>query len=167
MIRQVNNKVDLEGKNSDGSGGISFSKLLSVASTVEKTKIFFGWSFAAITGAVLPWFFFFIGPVFDEFKEPMPGESMQELADRANDKVRELCIMMGILSLGIAFTSFWQNYLLMTAASSLGARLKTTYLRKVLNMESAWYEQTGYLELASRMTREVETITQGIGQKTG
>ena len=34
-------------------------------------------------------------------------------------------------------------------------------------MESAWFDQSGYLELASRMTREVETITSGIGQKTG
>lgn len=74
---------------------------------------------------------------------------------------------MACLSAGIAFTSFWQNYLLMTSAATIGARLKTTYLRRVLNMESAWFDQSGYLELASRMTREVETITNGIGQKTG
>ena len=76
LVRQVNNKVALEGKNSDDGGGVPLSKLLSVASTGEKIKIYLGWTFAGITGGVLPWFFYFIGPVFDSFKEPKEGQSM-------------------------------------------------------------------------------------------
>jgi ABC-type multidrug transport system fused ATPase/permease subunit len=70
---------------------------------------------------------------------------------------------MGILALAITFTSYMQNYLLISTAENVGARLKTQYLKSVLAQESAWYDQNNYLELASKMTREVETITAGIG----
>ena len=47
---------------------------------------------------------------------------------------------MGILTLGIGITSFFQNYLLMTAAASVASRMKTTYLKQILNQESAWFD---------------------------
>ena len=55
----------------------------------------------------------------------------------------------------------------MTAASTIGATFRKIYLERVLGQESAWYDQSDYLQLAARMTREVETITSGIGQKFG
>lgn len=62
---------------------------------------------------------------------------------------------MGILTLGIGITSFFQNYLLMTAAASVASRMKTTYLKQILNQESAWFDQCNYMGLSSRMTREI------------
>jgi len=59
------------------------------------------------------------------------------------------------LSVGITFTSFMQNYLLMSASASVCARMKTTYLQQILNQESAWFDQCNYMELSSRMNREV------------
>ena len=124
-------------------------RLLESADTSEKLKIYLGWFFAALTGAILPTFFFFIGPIFDSFSDG---------ADLAKEKVRELCMIMGILALGITLTSFFQNYLLMTAAAGVAAKMKTKYLKAVLNQESAWFDQCNYMELSSRMTREISQI---------
>lgn len=121
-------------------------KLLESATAVEKIKIYVGWFFACLTGGILPTFFWFIGPVFDSFASD---------AGMAREKVRELCMIMGFLALGIVITSFFMNYLLMTAAASVAARMKTTYLKAVLNQESAWFDQANYMELSSRMTREI------------
>ena len=44
----------------------------------------------------------------------------------------------------------------MSAAASIAAKLKTRYLKAVLAQESAWYDQTNYLELASRLTKECD-----------
>ena len=64
----------------------------------------------------------------------------QAAADAAYEDVKELCAVMGILTLGIGITSFFQNYLLMTAAASVASRMKTTYLKQILNQESAWFD---------------------------
>lgn len=65
LIRQVEIKVAQEGKHTDTDVSVDFMKLLEPATGGEKCKIYLGWSFAAITGSILPFFFFFIGPIFD------------------------------------------------------------------------------------------------------
>ena len=140
LIRQVKNKVDLEGKGTEATSSVPFMKLLTPATAGEKTKIYLGWFFACLTGAILPFFFFLIGPIFDSFTPTSPEQDPVELAEKARDDVRFLCMIMGLLALGITVTSFLQNYLLMSASASVAARLKTRYLQQVLNQESAWYD---------------------------
>lgn len=77
-----------DGKNTDKSAQVPFSKLISLATPKEKCQLFVGWLFAALTGATLPLFFFFIGPVFDSFG---PNTKPEEI----RDKVRILAIIMG------------------------------------------------------------------------
>jgi len=113
--------------------------------------LYLGWLFAALTGSVLPLFFFFLGPVFDSFTIETSVEDMR-------DAIREIAIIMACLSVGIFFTSVAQNYLLMSASSSIAARLKSKYLAAVLAQDSAWYDQVNYLELASRVGKECDAI---------
>lgn len=74
---------------------------------------------------------------------------------------------MGILSAGLTIFSILQNYLLLSTQATVAARLKSEYLKQILNQESAWFDQTNYMELASRINVEVQTIATGIGQKFG
>lgn len=83
--------------------------------------LYLGWTFAALTGAILPTFFFFLGPVFDSFTINTTPEEMR-------DDIREICLIMLFLAIGIFITSFLQNYLLMSASASIAAKLKTLYL---------------------------------------
>ena len=149
-----------EGDNTDNSAQVAFSKLVGCANSREKTMLFIGWACAALTGATLPTFFFFIGPVFDSFGN---GTS----AEDARDKVREMCLIILILTVLIFITSFVQNFFLINASASIAAKLKTKYLKAVLNQESAWYDQANFLEMSSRIDKEVDTIKAGIGQKYG
>ena len=57
---------------------VSFGKLLSLATGCEKCTFIIGYIFAAITGACLPLFFFFIGPIFDSFG---PNSDPEETRD--------------------------------------------------------------------------------------
>jgi ABC-type bacteriocin/lantibiotic exporter with double-glycine peptidase domain len=88
--------------------------------------LYSGWLFAAISGSLLPCMFFFIGPVFDSFTESTTPEEMAKT-------IREICIIMGALAVGVFFTSFFQNWLLMKASAGIGAKIKTKYLKAVLN----------------------------------
>ena len=151
LIRQIQSKMDLEGKDSKTGTSVPFSKLLTEATGAEKCKLYLGWTFAALTGAILPTFFFFIGPVFDSFTEETTPE-------KARDAIREVCIIMGFLTLGIGITAFFQNYLLMSTSSNVAARLKTKYLKSVLAQESAWYDQSNYMELSARISKECDQI---------
>ena len=74
-----------------------------------------------MTGATLPLFFFFIGPVFDSFGN---GNDV----DETRSKVHEMCLIMLGLAVLIFITSFFQNAMLMSASASIGAKLKTKYL---------------------------------------
>ena len=67
LIRQVEMKVAQEGEHTDAAASVSFGKLFSAANTTEKVMIYGGWFFAAVTGSILPLFFFYIGPIFDSF----------------------------------------------------------------------------------------------------
>ncbi len=98
---------------------------MSTANGSEKCRIYIGWMFAAITGAILPLFFFFIGPIFDSFQFKTPEE--------AKDEITDLSLIMLYLAIGIAITSFFQNWLLISTGASIAARMKTKYLKAVLN----------------------------------
>lgn len=98
--------------------------------------------------------------MFDSFTVNTTPEEMR-------DDIRDICLIMMYLAIGILVTSFFQNYMLMSASASICAKLKTLYLEKVLNQESAWYDQVNYLELSSRIGKEVDQIQQGIGNKYG
>ena len=121
LVRMINNKVDLEGENTDAGPGVPFSKLYTEANGSEKCKLYVGWLFAAISGAILPTFFFFIGPIFDSFG----GENTPE---ETRDQVRVLCLILGCIAIGLMITSFLQNWLLESASASIVGKLKTRYL---------------------------------------
>lgn len=158
LLRQIKQKIELEGQAAeDTSTKVGMGKMMSLASGYEKMKIYIGWLFAAITGATLPTFFFFIGPVFDSFTK-----SPEEL----RSEIRELCLIMGCIAILIFFASFMQNFLLMTTAESVAATIKMRYLEAVLNQESAWFDQSTFFS-ASRIDKDVDLIKQGIGNKYG
>ena len=69
LLRQIMNKVQQEGDHTNSGVAVPFSKLLGEATGGEKCQIFIGWIFACFSGGILPLFFFYIGPVFDSFKE--------------------------------------------------------------------------------------------------
>lgn len=79
---------------------VRFGKLISLADGSEKMKLYTGWFFAALTGATLPTFFFFIGPVFDSFG----GDND---LDETRSKVHEVCLIMLGLAVFIFITSFF------------------------------------------------------------
>lgn len=122
--------------------------------------LYSGWLFAALSGATLPCMFFMLGPVFNSFTE-------ESTPDDIANKIADLCIIMAILAVFVFVCSFFQNWFLMRASAGIGAKLKTQYLKAILNQESAWYDQTNYLELSSRIAKEVDSITEGIGRKYG
>lgn len=132
LARQIANKVDLEGKNAK-TAPVPVSKLLSLATGGEKCRLYTGWAFAGLSGAILPTFFFFMGPVFDSF-------TVNTTPEEARDAIREVCIIMACLAGGITVTSFCQNYLLMSTSAMVAAKLKGTYLRAVLAQESGWFD---------------------------
>ena len=161
LCRQVESKVEIEGQASSAAPMVSFSKLISLASGVDKCKLYFGYLFAILTGAVLPMFFFFLGPIFDSF-------SLETTPDEAADKIRTVCIIMFGLALGIVVTTFFQNWLLMSASANVAADLKTRYLQSILNQDSQWFDTCkDQNALASKIGKEIDLIQKGIGQKQG
>lgn len=151
--------MDHEGENTENTAHVSFGKLFSVANGSEKCQLITGWIMAAITGAVLPLFFFFIGPAFDSFGNKTPEET--------RDEVRRICIMMAIIAAAVFLGSFFQNWLTLRASSRMAARMKTEYLRKVLDQESAWFDQVNYNELSSRLVKDIDAIQRAVGPKFG
>ena len=76
LMRQIDTKVNQEGKNTAATQSVPYSKLMSLATPHEKRKMYCGWVFAALTGAVLPSFFFLIGDVMDSFGGATSPEEM-------------------------------------------------------------------------------------------
>ena len=100
LVRMVNNKVELEGNKTQEGTGVPFGKLLTEATGTEKCMLWTGWIFAGLTGAILPLFFFFLGPIFDSFG----GNNSPE---ETRDMVRELCIIMFCIAIGIMITCYF------------------------------------------------------------
>lgn len=55
----------------------------------------------------------------------------------------------------------------MKVSANISAKIKTRYLKAILNQESAWYDQNNYLEMSSRIAKETDAIADGIGRKYG
>ena len=112
---------------------VAFSKLYEYATGGEKCMLYTGWLLAGLSGCLLPCMFFFLGPVFDTFTEETEPKEMAR-------KIREICLIIAGIAVVIFISGFFQNWLLMRASSSIASKIKTKYLRAVLNQESAWYD---------------------------
>jgi len=100
LVRQIESKVDIEGQNSSAKAQVAYGKLLTFATAGDKCKLYTGLIFAFLSGACLPLFFFFLGPVFDSF-------SINTTPDEAASKIREVCLIMLGLCIFIFITSFF------------------------------------------------------------
>ena len=160
LLRQIESKINLEGENTSDKAAVPFGKLISLATGAEKAQLYLGWFAAFIAGACIPVLFFFLGPVFDSFN------TMTD-ATEIRDKIRELCGIMGIVSLCVFIFGFIQNFFLTKASATVAARMRGMYLKQVLGMESSWYDQVGYTEMASKLTKECDMIQRAIGLKQG
>ena len=81
--------------------------------------------------------------------------------------IREICFVLLGLAVGVFIFSFFQNWFLMKVSATVSAKIKTKYLKAILNQESAWYDQNNYLEMSSRIGKETDAIADGIGRKYG
>lgn len=161
LFRKVETKAELEAQNAAASKKmVAFSKLYEYATGGEKCMLYTGWLLAGLSGCLLPCMFFFLGPVFDTFTEETEPKEMAR-------KIREICLIIAGIAVVIFISGFFQNWLLMRASTSIASKIKTKYLRAVLNQESAWYDQTNYMELSSRIAKETDAIQNGIGRKYG
>jgi len=122
--------------------------------------LYMGWLFAAISGSLLPIIFFWLGPVFDSFTEKTTPEEMA-------DVIAEICYVLLGLACGVFVFGYFQNWFLMKVSANVAAKIKTRYLKAILNQESAWYDQNNYLEMSSRIAKETDAIADGIGRKYG
>ena len=99
LIRQIESKIALEGENTSAAAAVEFSKLVSLATPMEKLQLWIGWLSALISGAALPVFFFYIGPVFDSFTPTTTPEEVR-------DKIREICVIIGFIALAVFIFAF-------------------------------------------------------------
>ena len=68
LIRQVDSTINRERTGTNQIGpSVPYSKLYSLASKSDKTLMYVGWFFAAVTGCGMPSFAFLIGDVIDSF----------------------------------------------------------------------------------------------------
>ena len=161
LFRKVETKHKLHAQ-SNTQNMVSFKKLYAENSTGgEKCMLYSGWFFAALSGATLPVIFFWLGPVFDSFTEK--GTTPDEMAK----EIRGICLVLLGLAIGVFIFGFFQNWFLMKVSATVSAKIKTKYLKAILNQESAWYDQNNYLEMSSRIGKETDAIADGIGRKYG
>ena len=132
--------------------------MIQLASGEDKCLMYFGWLFAALSGAVLPTFIYMLGDVFDSFG---PDQDPQETLDL----VRRITMIMGILALVLLVTGFLQYSLTIEAASRITARIRVEYLKAILRQECAWFDLTNYTELTARLSKETQAIQRAIGEK--
>ena len=110
-----------------------------------------GWFFAAITGMILPSFFWMIGDVFDSFNPSKePSQTLEEI----------LTIFYIIVGLCITITITATVYFscLAKASSMIAARIKQHYLAAILRQESGWFDMINYTELSLRLSKECLAI---------
>ena len=118
LFRKVETKHKLHAQ-STTSNMVPFKKLYVDNSTGgEKCLLYSGWFFAALSGATLPVIFFWLGPVFDTFTETTTPDEMAE-------KIREICVILLGLAIGVFIFSFFQNWFLMKVSATVSSKIKT------------------------------------------
>ena len=92
LMRQIDTKIEKDGQSTETAQTVSYSKLISLATGYEKCKMYFGWCFACLAGAVLPTFIWLLGDVMDSF-----GQSAS--FDDTESQILNLAKVMGGLLL--------------------------------------------------------------------
>ena len=77
LMRQIDTKIEKDGKATDAAQTVSYSKMISLGTPTEKCKMYIGWLFAALTGSCLPVFIWLIGDVMDSFGNTTSAEETE------------------------------------------------------------------------------------------
>lgn len=105
---------------------VSFSKLLSLTNRRTKCKLWFGWVFAALTGMLVPSFFWLYGDIFDAFTAvgSEPDEKLKKILDLFMITIG-LCVMLVVT--GMVYHSCSAQ-----ASAKVSADLQSAYLASIL-----------------------------------
>lgn len=107
----------------------------------------FGYILAILAGAGLPSFVFLIGYILDSFN---PNESQGD----QYDTISFMCLLFVIIGLAIWILSFGYYTMFIIYSESVAKKVRLSYLKAILEQESAWYDLTNPNELSSRLGKE-------------
>ena len=110
----------------------------------------FGHIFAALMGCVLPVFQIFMADSFDAFGSQDPEDQLK--------KIERITIIFACMAAGIWVFSYFYWVLLSQFSARVSNRIKRRYLEAILSQECAWFDQTNYTELSSRIAKECASI---------
>ena len=77
LMRQIDTKIEKDGQSTSVAPTVSYSKLISLATPYEKSKMYFGWIFACLAGGVLPTFVWLLGDVMDSLGQAATFEDTE------------------------------------------------------------------------------------------
>lgn len=83
------------------------------------------------------------------------------------DLINKLALIMLVLLLGEAFTTFWRNYFFNLGSERISARLRQNAFEHLLHQEIAFFDQTNTGMLTARLWSEIPNIHWLLGEKLG
>ena len=153
------------GHATDTDSGVGVRKLISLVSPGEKCIFVLGELSALVAGFILPLYTFFMGDMFEGF-DPSKNAGPEAAAERDATTLRTLWIFLGIAG-GLWIFIYIFLTCMLSVAASLQQKTRIAYIKAVFAQECAWFDQTGYTEISARMSKEISSMEQGVGQKYG
>jgi ABC-type multidrug transport system fused ATPase/permease subunit len=160
LLRKIDNQIKQRGQGkTEVQVKANYLELVRRSPVKDQAMFYTGHVCAFICGGAIPTLQIYFAETFDAFQAPDKEEQAQ--------KMLEIFIMMVCIGGAIWLLGYIYWVLLANFAANLTFRMKKEYLKAILQQECAWFDQTNFTELSSKLARETAAINRGYGEKAG
>ncbi|ORZ38750.1 P-loop containing nucleoside triphosphate hydrolase protein [Catenaria anguillulae PL171] len=159
---------------------VPYLALFRFASTRDKIYMILGALGAIANGAMMPYFAVLLGDTIDAYtkhdvyilgKRAAPQRFTQAMTDQANNvfsaAVMDAIYKFLVLAAITLVVSFLQMSMWQWSAEAQTHRIKRAYFTALLRQEVAYFDGQRRGEVTSRITSDVQTVEEGLGDKVG
>jgi len=178
---QTNGKTKDEGKEEKTEAPtlppIGLMALFKFATPLDTFLILSGLLMAFICGSAMPIFTIFFGTVLQSFvahatqvaleAEVTNGTTFESVDDGVFNTLTRFGYSMIVMSLPMWASAWIFVTCLNMAAARQVFRIRSQFLRSVLNQDISWYDTNTATDFASRMTEDLNKLQEGLGEKLG
>ncbi|XP_057672650.1 multidrug resistance protein homolog 49-like isoform X3 [Diorhabda carinulata] len=185
MERMVNEKIDNEGKRhpfeskishnpkNDLIQPVSFFGMFRYATQRDKFLMFIGIVSSAITGILQPLSIILFGRVAGDsidYAQSLMNDNLTpaEKLEAENiflDGVKFFATWNSLIGIGMLFFCYIATVTFNYSAMEQTFRIRSKYLKSILNQDISWYDQNQTGDFASRMSDDLYKFEDGIGEK--
>ncbi|KAJ2312615.1 hypothetical protein IWW54_001986, partial [Coemansia sp. RSA 2705] len=157
-------------KTADDPKPVSILGLFQFATKLDIFLSLAGTAFSCAAGAVTPIMIIVLSGMLSvvlKYETQKSQGNLEEANQYLDERSRHFCLLFFILGIVMWALSFGLNACWAISAENQGLRIRKLYYKSIMRQDIGWFDTVKPGELTTRITKDVNLVQEGMGEKFG